>query len=120
MARKRTSGSENRKRAAVLQARFTPDEAATIRAQAERAGMSVASLIRSAVLEAEPPRATRRPTVNHKAVARLLGELGRVAQAFRQAAKAADQRECGALIDAATRDFSELRAVCFEALGREP
>jgi Mobilization protein NikA len=114
------SGSETRKRAAVLQARFTQAEAADIRARADRAGTTVASLIRSAVLAAEPPRATRRPTVNHKAVARMLGELGRVADAFRQAAGAADQGTCHALIDAATRDLSELRTVCFEALGREP
>ena len=80
------SGSETRKRPAVLQARFTAAEAADIRARADRAGTTVGSLIRSAVLSAEPPRATRRPTVNHKAVARVLGELGRVAEAFRQAA----------------------------------
>ena len=114
------SGSETRKRSSVLQARFTAAEAAQVRAQADRAGTTVGSLIRSAVLSAEPLRATRRPTVNHKAVARVLGELGRVAEAFRQAAGAADQRKCHDLIDAATRDLSELRMVCFEALGREP
>ena len=50
----------------------------------------------------------------------MLGELGRVAEAFRQAASAADQRKCHELIDAAARDLSELRTLCFEALGREP
>ena len=75
------SGSETRKRGAVLQARFTAEEAAGIRARADRAGTSVGSLIRSAVLEGEPVRATRRPSVNHQAVARVLGELGRVAEA---------------------------------------
>lgn len=116
----RGSGSETRKRPAVLQARFTAEEAAGVRAKADRAGMTVGSLIRSAVLSAEPPRATRRPSVNHQAVARMLGELGRVAEAFRQAAKAADPARSHALIDAAARDLSELRTVCFEALGREP
>ncbi|KUO69411.1 MAG: hypothetical protein APF80_08325 [Alphaproteobacteria bacterium BRH_c36] len=116
----KTSGSETRQRTAVLQARFTEAEAGAIRASAERAGMSIGTYIRSALLETEPPRATRRPTVNHKAVSRLLGELGRVAEAFRQAAEAADQRQSHALIDAASRDLSELRTVCFEALGREP
>jgi len=115
-----TSGSESRQRPAILQARFTEDEAADIRARADRAGTSVGSLIRSALLSAEPPRATRRPSVNHQAVARMLGELGKVAEAFRQAAKSADHRKSHALIDAASRDLSELRTVCFEALGREP
>ena len=114
------SGSETRKRSSVLQARFTAAEAAGIRAQADRAGTTVGSLIRSALLSSEPPRATRRPTVNHQAVARVLGELGRVAEAFRQAAGAADQSTRHELIDGAARDLSELRTLCFEALGREP
>lgn len=114
------SGSETRKRPAVLQARFTREEAALIRDRADRAGTSVGSLIRSAVLSAEAPRATRRPTVNHQAVARILGELGRVADAFRKAAGAADRRRSHDLIDGAARDLSELRTLCFEALGREP
>ena len=114
------SGSETRKRTSVLQARFTAAEAAGVRAQAERAGTTVGSLIRSAVISAKPPRAARRPTVNHKAVARVLGELGRVAEAFRQAASVDDQRTCHELIDAAARDLAELRTACFEALGREP
>lgn len=114
------SGSETRKRGAILQARFTAAEAAGIGAQADRAGTTVGNLIRSAVLSAEPVRATRRPTVNHQAVARVLGELGQVADAFRQAAGAADPHKCHELIDGAARDLSELRTACFEALGREP
>src|SRR5690606_34824220 len=96
-----SSGSESRKRPAILQARFSAEEAADIKARADRAGTSVGSLIRSAVLSAQPPRATRRPSVNHEAVARMLGELGRVADAFRKAAAAADPRKTHALIDAA-------------------
>ena len=119
MARK-SSGSESRKRGAILQARFSPDEADEIRARADRAGTSVGSLIRSAVLGAEPVRATRRPTVNQQTVARLLGELGQVAQRFREAAKVADQRKSSKIIEAAARDLSEMRTVIFEALGREP
>lgn len=120
MARGKNSGSETRQRPAILQARFTQAEAALIKQRAERAGTTVGSLIRSALLDGHPVRATKRPTVNHKAVARLLGELGQLAEAFRQAARAADQKQTHALIDAATRDLSELRAVCFEALGRDP
>ncbi len=116
----RASGSESRKRGAILQARFTHIEAAALRMRADRAGLTVGGLIRSAVLDAQPPRAMRRPSVNHQAVARLLGELGRVAEAFRQAAAAADKRQTHALIDAAQRDLAELRTACFEALGREP
>lgn len=118
---KRTpSGSETRQKASVLQARFTAEEAAAIKERADRAGTTVGSLIRSSVLAAEPIRATRRPTVNHAQVARLLGELGRVAEGFRAAATTSDARHAQALIEAAARDLSELRTLCFEALGREP
>lgn len=119
MARK-TSGTETRKRDVLMQTRLSQAEATTIRLNADRAGLSVAAYLRSAALGMEPPRATRRPTVNHKSVALILGQLGRVAQSFREAAEAADQRQCHALIDAATRDLAEMRSVCFEALGREP
>jgi hypothetical protein len=88
------SGSKRRQRPAVLQARFSTEEAAAIKGRADRAGTSVGGLIRSAILSAEPPRVVRRPSVNHQAVARVLGELGRVAEAFRQAAAAADQKKC--------------------------
>lgn len=43
------SGSENRQRQVTLKARFTDAEAALIREQADRAGVTVASLIRYAV-----------------------------------------------------------------------
>lgn len=117
---RKASGSETRKRNAVVQARFTHTEVAILRIKADRAGMSLAGYLRSALLDGEPSRAARRPTVSHKALAQLIGELGQVAEALRQAAAASDQRKTQALIDAATRDLSELRVLCFEALGRQP
>lgn len=88
---------------------------------ADRAGVSVASLVRCSVLNYPLSRATRRPTINHEIAARLLGELGGVAGAFRQAADAADDpAQYSALIDAACRDLGEMRHLWFEAMGRAP
>ena len=108
-------------RGQMLAARFTDEEAQAIRAMADRAGTTVASLIRSSMLGLPAFRATRRPTVNHEAAGRLLSELGSVAESFRQATDAApDQAECHALLDAAARDLAEMRLVLFQAMGREP
>ncbi len=81
----------------------------------------MASLIRSALLGISPPRATRRPTINHILAARLLGELASLADAYRQAAEAApDRGQYDALLDAAGRDLAEMRLLWFQAMGREP
>lgn len=114
------AGSEKRQRQITLKARFNDQEAALIKEQADRAGVSVASLIRFALLDLSPLRASRRPTVNHEAAAQLLGRLGQCAEALRQAAESENQHINEALIDAAHRDLAEMRVALFQALGREP
>lgn len=114
------SGSETRRRQVQLRARFSRDEAAAIEARADRMGLSVSALIRSALLDTSLEPVVRRPTERRETAARLLGALGGVAQALREAGKVVGKPESHGLIDAAARDLSELRVVCFEALGREP
>jgi hypothetical protein len=114
------AGSEKRQRQIMLKARFNDQEAALIKEQADRAGVSVASLIRYAVLDIPPPRATRSPTVDHEAAAQLLGRLGQCAAALQQAADAGNPKINSALIDAVHRDLAEMRVALFQALGREP
>ena len=88
---------------------------------ADSAGVSIASLMRAALLDISPPRATRRPTINHIVAARLFGELATLADAYRQAADAASgQGKDDALLHAASRDLSEMRHIWFQAMGREP
>lgn len=114
------SGSENRQRQITLKARFTEAEAALVKGQAGRAGVSVAALIRYALLDQTPLRAARTPQADTQEIARLIGSLGTVATALRQAAEAGNPAVGEALIDAALRDLSEMRALCLQALGREP
>jgi hypothetical protein len=103
-----------------LSARFNNQEAEAVRELADRAGTSVASVIRGAVLNAPAPRATRRPTVNHQMAARLLGELGRIAEMLRAAIASGGADPKDPHIAAAFRDLSEMRTVCFLAMGRDP
>ena len=96
---------------------MSEDEAALVRDQAGNAGVSVSSLIRYALLDQSPLRASRKPAVNHEMAARLLGKLGQLAAALREAENVGSN---DALIEAAHRDLSEMRVVLFQALGREP
>lgn len=114
------SGSDNRQRRETLSARFNSGEAEAIRLKADRAGTSVASLIRTAVLNVPATRATRRPTVNHQMAARVLGELGRIADILRAAAVAGQVDPKDPHVAAAFRDLAEMRTICFLAMGREP
>ena len=114
------SGSENRKRQITLKARFNDQETALIKEQADRAGVSVAALIRFAVLGQTPLRKSRAPTINHEKAAQLLGRLGQCAEALRQAAEADPDGKNADLIEAAHRDLAEMRVALFQALGREP
>lgn len=115
-----TSGSDKRQRGHVVRVRISDEEHAEIRARADRAGLSVSAYLRSTALDVKPLRAERQPAINRREVARLIGELGQLRQAFSDAALHADQKRCTVLIEALSRDFTELRALCFEALGREP
>lgn len=113
------SGSEKRQRQVTLKARFTAEEAALIKEQAERAGVSVGSLIRYAVLGVPPLRASRHPTMDDEIAAQLLGNLGVIASALR-GRNGAPAAKIDPQVEAACREISEMRVVWFEAFGREP
>ena len=114
------SGSENRQRRITLKARFTEAEAALVKEQADRAGVSVASVIRYGVLNQTPLRASRQPAIKQQDAAHLLGKLGQLAAALRVHNGVDDPGENDALIGAIHRDLADMRVALFEALGREP
>ena len=118
--KKRKSGSDKRKRTKTWSVRFTPQEAEQVKAIADRSGLPVAALLRQNLLDAPPPRAARKPTVNHKAVAKLLGQLGKIGSNLNQLTKHANAgRYQENSIELALRDLAELRTACLQALGRE-
>ena len=114
------SGSEKRQRTTIVTMRISPQEAATIRQLAQNRGETVSAMMRSALLH-NRPRLTR---IDLQAVARLLGQLGKIGSNINQiayhlnAGRPGDRVE-GRLGDA-LRDLSELRLVCLQALGKEP
>ncbi|ODS56437.1 MAG: hypothetical protein ABS36_08620 [Acidobacteria bacterium SCN 69-37] len=115
------SGSETRQRNVVRKVRLNDDEDAVIQAMMARTGLSLGALIRHALLNIEPPRAARRPTVEVEAAARLLAQLGKIGSNINQLTHYAHLGKFRSEeIDMALRDLAELRIACLKALGQEP
>jgi hypothetical protein len=116
----RRSGSEKRQRTTIITMRINPQEATTIRQIAQSRGESVSALMRSALLH-NRPRASR---VEVQAIARLLGQLGKIGSNINQIAYHLNAGRPGDRVEGsleeALRDLSELRLVCLQALGKEP
>jgi hypothetical protein len=117
-----THGSEKRQRTAPLGIRLTPAERAKIDADAERAGLTPASYARQVLLGAPAPRQVRRPPVERRELARLLGALGHVGGNLNQLAHRfnsglpTDRQE---VLDA-IRGLAPVRDAVLKALGRAP
>ena len=114
-------GSEKRVRSRHLTIRLSPDERATIDAAAERAGLTAGSYARQVLLGAPQPRQVRRPPVERRELARLLGELGHVGSNLNQIARVANMRD---EVDAEELTLSldwlaTVRGAILKALGRD-
>lgn len=114
------SGSENRQRTEIMRMRCTKEEAALIREQAKRAGVSEGSLMRYAVLGQPPLRASRNPGIDAEMAGRLLGMLARYISEFKSTAAKGTPGACDEIVAAASRDAAEMRALWFRLFGREP
>ncbi|MBI3677357.1 MAG: plasmid mobilization relaxosome protein MobC [Proteobacteria bacterium] len=117
-----THGSEKRVRNRHLTVRLSPDERAAIDEAAERAGLMPGSYARNTLLGAPAPRQVRRPAVERRELARLLGELGKIGGNLNQLAK---DKNSGVIvyegeINAAYRAILEMRDAVLKSLGREP
>lgn len=117
-----THGSEKRVRSKHLTLRLSPEERAAIDEAAERAGLTAGSYARDLLLNAPAPRQVRRPPVERRELARLLGELGRVGNNLNQIAR---NSNAGAFVDGVAMNevmagLLILRDAILSALGRSP
>ena len=111
---------KKRARSVILQTRVSPDQGVFYRAQAAARGVSVSALIRYAILDETPLRASPAVTLDKELGARLLASIGGLKAALLMAAQHAEPKACQEEIEAACRDLSEMRNLWFEAHGREP
>jgi hypothetical protein len=80
-------GSEKRVRTKHLTIRLSPEERAAIDQAADRAGLTPGSYARQVLLGAPAPRQVRRPPIERRELARLLGEVGHVGGNLNQIAR---------------------------------
>ena len=117
-----SNGTERRQRFRHLTIRLNLAERLAIEQAAERAGLMVGSYARQVLFGAPMPRQVRRPPIERRELARLLGEVGRIGNNHNQIAKAMNS---GVLVydnemNAAARAIIEMRDALMKALGRMP
>lgn len=109
-------------RTKLLPIRCTAEERAAIKAAADKAGLSVGAFLRASALGDAGPRAVRRPPIERKELARLLGHLGKVGSNINQLAHAFNQRGRApalAELNGIRGDLKEMRDALITALGRD-
>jgi hypothetical protein len=102
--------------------RCTERERVAIKAAADQAGLSVGAFVRTLALGDAGPRAVRRPPIERKELARLLGHLGKVgsnlnqlAHAFNRDARVPDRAELNDM----RQYVAQMRDALLAALGRD-
>jgi hypothetical protein len=108
---------QKRRRPHIARTRLSDEELDAFLARAARAEISLSALIRHAVLNQKPPRASRQPSADRIELARLNATLGDVAEALRETQiTGASPLE----IEAMHRDLADMRLAILQALGRGP
>lgn len=82
--------SENRQKQGRLTVRLSPAERQEVETLADRAGLTLASYLRSRALETPTTRAVRRPTVEVEVMNALLREMSKQGSNLNQLAKKAN------------------------------
>jgi hypothetical protein len=114
-------GSEKRIRTKHLTIRFSPEERAAIDQAADRSGLTPGSYARQVLLGAPVPRQVRRPPIERRELARLLGEIGHVGGNLNQIAR---DMNFGNGVNAwelnrSLGDLGQVRDAILKALGRD-
>lgn len=101
--------------------RCTAADHAALQELSAKAGLSIGAFLRAVALNGPGPRAVRRPPVEKEALARLLGELGKLGSNVNQLARAYNRTTYLATpkeLAAIRKDVAEMRAALMKALGR--
>ncbi|MBR0967086.1 hypothetical protein JQ554_28110 [Bradyrhizobium diazoefficiens] len=126
--RRRQAASRRGRKAAedpktsFISVRCTAQERTAIDASATKAGLSIGAYLRVLALGSAGPRAVRRPPIERKELARILGHLGKVGSNLNQLAHAFNQSgRTPALSELVTmrEQVMELRDALMKALGRD-
>jgi hypothetical protein len=112
---------DDKKREAPISYRPPKELRAEFEQRVLDSGLSTSAFLTKSVFGRDPPRRSRRPSIEHEAVAQILAGLAQIRDELH--AIAVHLGEGGGdrtLIEEAVRPLIEIRAVCFKALGRKP
>lgn len=124
---KRTAPWRGRRRVSdakthFISVRCTAKERAVIDEAATQAGLSIGAYLRALALGHPGPRAVRRPPIERKELARLLGHLGKVGSNLNQLAHAFNREHKMpglAELNTIRKQVGEIRDALMMALGRD-
>jgi len=107
------------KRTPPFSIRLSHEERAELERRAETAGLTIGGYCKSVIFEKDPPRRSRRPSVEKVELARLLGEVGRLGNNLNQIARRLNFESTVDIpeLKEALFDLSALRASVVMALG---
>ena len=112
---------DEKKRAAPISYRPPNELRAEFDERVLASGLSTSAFITKSVFGRDPPRRSRRPSVEHEAVAQILVGLAQLRDELHAIAVHLGEGSVDhALIEEAVRPLTEIRALCFKALGRKP
>jgi hypothetical protein len=109
-------------RTRIIPVRCNESERTAISEKATQAGLSVGAFLRSLALGDAGPRAVRRPPIERKELARLLGWLGKLGSNVNQLAHGFNRDRIlpgFPELLAIRREVAEMRAALMKALGRD-
>ena len=122
------AGSEKRQRNKQRTVRFTDEELQELERRASDAGWTLPAYLRACALGDAGPRAARKPPIQRRELARLLGQIGKLGGNVNQIARAlnvliatdGDDDPYGLTDDikASAVEIAEMRAAVMKALGR--
>ena len=113
---------EDKKREAPVSYRPPKDLRAEFDERVLASGLTTSAFITRCIFGRDPPRRSRRPSIEHQEVAKILAALAQVRD--RLEAINVHLREGGQVdptaIAESVQPLTEIRSLCFKALGRKP
>lgn len=112
---------KSKKRDAPISYRPPNDLREEFRVRVQASGLSTSGFITKAIFEQTPPRHSRRPALEQKLLARLLGQAAKIHAELHEIGLSGGGAQTNALpIETAMDELIAIRAALLKAMGRNP
>ncbi len=93
--------------------------AGPLHSRVQKSGLSTSAFITKSVFATDPPRQSRRPSIEAELLARLLGQAAKIRDELYQISRTGSD-DNAPVIEAAFDELTEIRAALLKASGRKP